>query len=317
MSRRLTRRDFIKSAALQTVWLSTGLSAFRALAKGNHASGPVRRGGIEKRPLGKTGLDVTILGLGCATIGHGGHSIREGARIVEACIDEGINYIDCASTYGDAEQKVGEVIKTRRKEVVLATKTLERNRDDAWKEINRSLERLKTDYVDLLQIHSVNRMEELDRITGKNGSLVAAIRAKEEGLCKHVGITGHTQPAVIEEALRRYPFETVLVPLSSTDKLINDFGEVLFPLARQKGLGIIAMKVLAAGKVTAYVPESLRYAFSLPISTAIVGMESLEELRRNVEVARKFRPMDEAEMNALIDKTKPYATTSVMWWKRT
>ncbi len=296
---------------MQSLGLGFGLSYF------SHPSFSQVKPGMEKRPLGQTGLNVTILGLGCATIGHGGHSIAEGAKIVEASIDEGINYIDCASTYGDAEEKVGEVMKTRRKEVILTTKTLERDKDDAWEEINRSLERLKTDYVDLLQIHSINRMEELDRITGKNGSLAAVVRAKEEGLCKHVGITGHTRPTVLAEALKRYPFETALVPLSSTDKLINDFGDVLFPLARQKGFGIIAMKVLAAGRVTAYVPDSLRYAFSLPISTAIIGMGSLEELRQNVEVALYFKPMSPIEMEALIEKTKPHATSSVMRWKRT
>jgi hypothetical protein len=306
MKRHITRRQFLKGAAAGTVALGFGLPT--------HASGTPLP--LPKRPLGSTGLNVTILGLGCVAIGYGPHSVVEGARIVEACIDAGINYIDCASSYGDGEVKVGELMKSRRREVVLATKTLERSYEDAWREINRSLERFKTDYVDLLQIHSINRMEELDRITRSDGSLRAALRAKESGMCRHIGITGHTRPEVIKEALNRYPFATTLVPLSSTDAQINDFGKTLFPLAGQKRFGIIAMKVLAAGRVTQFAEHSLRYAMSLPVSTAIVGMGTLEEVKENVAAARRFKPMTEAEMVELEQKTKTFATTSVMWWKR-
>ncbi|HWP82942.1 MAG TPA: aldo/keto reductase [Bacteroidota bacterium] len=306
MPQQITRREFLKGTAAGTVALSLGLPA--------HASGSPSP--LPKRPLGSTGLEVTLLGLGCVAIGYGPHSVAEGARIVEACIDAGINYIDCASSYGNGEVKVGEVLKSRRNEVILATKTLERSYEDAWREINRSLERLKTDYVDLLQIHSINRIEELDRITGPDGSLQAAIRAKESGMCRHIGITGHTRPEVIKEALNRYPFATTLVPLSSTDAQINDFGKILFPLAEAKRFGVIAMKVLAAGRVTQYASESLRYAMSLPVATAIVGMGTLEEVKENVETARNFKPMTKNEMTELERKTKTYATTGVMWWKR-
>ncbi|MBI3006080.1 MAG: aldo/keto reductase [Ignavibacteriales bacterium] len=304
---RISRRNFLKAASG-----ALGISALAASAQ----SGP-SPASIPQRPLGKTGLRVSILGLGCVDIGHGPHSVSEGAKIVEACIDAGINYIDCASSYGNAEVKVGEVMKTRRKEVVLTTKTLERSKEDSWKEINRSLERLNTDYVDLLQIHSINSLGQLDSVTGKNGALESVIRAKEEGMCRHIGITGHTRPSVIKEALNRFPFDTTLVPLSSTDKLIDDFGDVLFPLAQTNAFGIIAMKVLSAGRVTKYPAESLRFAMTLPISTAIVGMGTLDEVRQNVETARNFKPMTDAEMNALVEKTRSFATTSVLWWKRT
>ncbi len=309
MSDKISRRDFLKTAT-STIGLGLGLSTLRDFSLA-HAAGIVPR-----RPLGNTGLEVSILGLGCVAIGYGPHSIAEGTRIVEACIDSGINYIDCASSYGNAEVKVGEVMKTRRKEVVLTTKTLERSKEDSWREINRSLERLKTDHVDLLQIHAINSVEQLDGIMSNDGSLASAIRAKEEGMCKHIGITGHTRPEVIKEALNRYPFETTLVPISSTDKLMNDFGDVLFPIAKEKGFGIVAMKILAAGRVTDYAPESIRYAMSLPVSTAIVGMGTMEEVRKNVTVAKNFRPMSQADMRALEEKTRSYATTSVMWWKR-
>jgi aryl-alcohol dehydrogenase-like predicted oxidoreductase len=307
---RMDRRKFLKTASSGTVGAGLALSGWRIVPTESSENA------IPRRPLGKTGLQVTILGFGCVAIGYGGQSIERGAQVVTSALDEGINYIDCASSYGDAELKVGAVMKHRRKSVVLATKTLERRRDASWAEINRSLERLQTDYVDLLQIHAVNSMEDLDRITNRNGSLGAALRAKEEGIVSHIGITGHTRPEVIVEALHRYPFETTLVPLSSTDKLIHDFGDELFPLSREQGFGIVAMKVLAAGNVVGHVPDSLRYSMSLPVSAAVVGMGSEEEVRSNTRVARNFVPLTSVEMLALQERTKQFATTAIMWWKR-
>jgi aryl-alcohol dehydrogenase-like predicted oxidoreductase len=300
---KISRREFIKKTS--TAIIGAGLVGI----KGSSAE-------IEKRELGKTGLKVTILGLGCAQIGAL-RNFKLAVEIIETAIDLGINYIDTASTYGDAEEKVGEVMRSRRNEVVLATKTLQRDKESSWREINTSIERLKTDYVDILQIHSVNTMAELDKITSKNGSLYSVIKAKEQGLCKHIGITGHTRPEVIKEALNRFDFETVLVPLSSVDKLLNDFGDVIFPVAKKKNVGVIAMKVLSDGRVTDFVEDSLRYVFSLPISTAIVGVKSIVELKQNVEIAKNFIPMTKKEIDALIEKSRRYANTSVLWWKRT
>ncbi len=300
---KISRREFIKKTG--TAIIGTGLMGFKR--------SDVE---IEKRELGKTGLKVTILGLGCAQIGAL-RNFKLAVEIIETAINLGINYIDTASTYGDAEEKVGEVMKSRRREVILATKTLQRDKESSWREINTSIERLKTDYVDILQIHSVNTMLELDKITSKNGSLYSVIKAKEQGLCKHIGITGHARPEVIKEALNRFDFETVLVPLSSVDKLLNDFGDVIFPVAKKKNIGVIAMKVLSDGRVTDFVEDSLRYVFSLPISTAIVGVKSIAELKQNVEIAKNFVPMTKKEIDALIDKSRKYANTSVLWWKRT
>jgi aryl-alcohol dehydrogenase-like predicted oxidoreductase len=300
---KISRREFIKKTS--TAIIGAGLVGI----KGSSAE-------IEKRELGKTGLKVTILGLGCAQIGAL-RNFKLAIEIIETAIDLGINYIDTASTYSDAEEKVGEVMRSRRNEVVLATKTLQRDKESSWREINTSIQRLKTDYVDILQIHSVNTMAELDKITSKNGSLYSVIKAKEQRLCKHIGITGHTRPEVIKEALNRFDFETVLVPLSSVDKLLNDFGDVIFPVAKKKNVGVIAMKVLSDGRVTDFVEDSLRYVFSLPISTAIVGVKSIVELKQNVEIAKNFVPMTKKEIDALIEKSRRYANTSVLWWKRT
>ncbi len=301
----MDRRTFIRTAAAGTVSLST--------MNGQEAEPKA----LPHRKLGSTGLDVSILGLGCATLGYSPMSVDEGAAVVEACIDGGITYLDCASSYGNAEEKVGMVMKRRRGEVVLATKCLERSKEDAWREINRSLERLRTDRLDLLQVHAINSMADLDRVTASDGALHAAVRAREEGLCRFVGITGHTRPGVIAAAMERYPFATILCPLSSTDALVNDFGPVVFPLAEQKKCGVIAMKVMAAGRMTAFPSRSIRYSMSLPVSTAIVGMGSIAEVSENIVVARNFVPMPEQEARSLEADTRPSATTDVMWWKRT
>jgi uncharacterized protein len=303
----LTRRDFLRTAAGGAVAASVlGPARFRAETRS-----------IPRRPLGSTGLRPSILGLGCATIGFGGQSMKEGAAVVHACLDAGITFIDCASSYGDAELKVGSVMRTRRREAILATKVLERGRLAAWAEIGRSLQRLQTEYVDLLQIHAVNSMADLECVFSPEGSLAAALRAKDEGLCSHLGITGHARPDVIAEACRRYPFATVLVPLSSTDARLNDFGPRMFALASERSIGLIAMKVLAAGKVTGHVHDSIRYSLSLPVSLAIVGMGSREEVEANARIAREFVAMTSPECAALEERTKSFASTEIMWWKRT
>jgi aryl-alcohol dehydrogenase-like predicted oxidoreductase len=243
-------------------------------------------------------------------------TVDEGAELVSAAIDAGINYIDCASTYRNAEEKVGAVMRKRRSEVVLATKCLERSKDEAWREINRSLERLQTDRIDILQVHAINSMNDLDRVTSDDGALAAAIRAKDEGLCRFVGITGHNRPEVLTAALNRYPFATVLCPLSSTDALVNDFTPAIGRLSTERNIGLIAMKVLAAGKMVRHPARSIRYSLSLPVSTAVVGMATIAELRENVSAAAGFAAMTSQEMRELEQSTRDAATTDVMWWKR-
>lgn len=299
----MDRRSFLHSMALGTLAMPTF----------NARPSPTL---IPRRPLGATGFSVSILGLGCATLGYSSMSVDEGAALVGAAIDAGINYIDCASSYRNAEDKVGAVMRTRRREVVLATKCLERSKEDAWREINRSLERLQTDRIDILQVHAINSMNDLDRVTSDDGALAAAIRAKDEGLCRCVGITGHTRPEVLAAALDRYPFSTVLCPLSSTDALVNDFAPVIGPLAVERGVGLIAMKVLAAGRMIRHPARSLRYSLSLPVSTAVVGMATVAELHENVSAAAGFTAMTSDEMRALEHATRDAATTDVMWWKR-
>ncbi|MEE9225649.1 MAG: aldo/keto reductase [Bacteroidota bacterium] len=271
---------------------------------------------IRRRRLGSTGLEVSILGLGTATIGLSGMSRSEAERILNRALDAGINYIDTASSYGDAEEKIGRVMKSRRQEVVLATKSLEREKSAAAREIRRSLRRLQTEYVDLLQIHAVNYTRTLDRVLREDGSVAAALEAKEQGLVRHIGISGHRRPAVIASALERYPFATALIPLSAADKSFHDFEQGVFSIARSKNVGVIGMKVLVDGRITGHTEACLRYTMSLPISCAILGVGSMQELEEDLRIAQAFRWMSDEENLQVIEALQPRATAETLWWKR-
>jgi aryl-alcohol dehydrogenase-like predicted oxidoreductase len=169
---------------------------------------------MEKRRLGRLGHESSVLIYGAAALAEVSQEVAD-ASIQEA-LDAGINHFDTAASYGDAELRLGPWMPRIRKQIFLATKTGEREREAAWASINASLERLQTDQLDLLQLHAVGDLDELDKATGPGGALEAAIRARDEGMVKAIGITGHGHeaPATHLEALRRFPFDTVLTPLN-------------------------------------------------------------------------------------------------------
>lgn len=171
---------------------------------------------MEKRRLGRLGHESTVLIYGAASLSEVTQDVAD-ASIQEA-LDAGINHFDTAASYGEAELRLGPWMPRIRDQIFLATKTGERERDAAWEQINKSLERLQTDHVDLIQLHAVGDLDELDKVTGKGGALEAAVRARDEGLVGAVGITGHghSAPSTHREALRRFPFATVLTPLNYT-----------------------------------------------------------------------------------------------------
>jgi aryl-alcohol dehydrogenase-like predicted oxidoreductase len=169
---------------------------------------------VQQRRLGRLGHLSSVLIYGAAALGAVDQDTAD--RSVELALDAGINHFDVAASYGDAELRLGPWMPRIRDRIFLATKTEVRDRDGAWAQVNRSLERLQTDSVDLLQVHAVGDLDDLDRVTGAGGSLEAVVRAREEGLCGGVGITGHgpKAPATHQEALRRFGFDTVLTPLN-------------------------------------------------------------------------------------------------------
>jgi len=253
---------------------------------------------METRPFGKTGETFPILSFGGQRIVDGHDCTEEEAvEIVNTAIDRGIRYFDTAWVYsnGQAETRLGKVAKHRRSEMWIATKTQDTTRDGARRQLETSLSRLQTDYVDEWRLHNLCDYERLDAFTGKVGALETAIQAREEGLVRHISISGHTDPQILIEALNRFPFDSALVAVSALDHFILSFAEEFLHIANAGGVATIGMKVFGLGSLTQEVERSLRYAFSLPVSTVIVGMETMAQLEQNLAIAESFTPMTDEE----------------------
>ncbi|MCJ7622781.1 MAG: aldo/keto reductase [Anaerolineaceae bacterium] len=273
---------------------------------------------MQTRPFGKTGESFPILSFGGQRIvDEHGCSEEEAIEIVNTAIDRGIRYFDTAHGYsqGQAEQRLGKVVKHRRSEMWIATKTWDPTRDGSWRELETSLERLQTDHVDEWRLHNVGSYERLDQFTGKDGGLEAAIEAREQGLVRNISISGHSEPQVLIEALDRFPFDSTLIAASALDHFIFSYAEEYLPVANARGVATIAMKVLGFGALTHEVERALRYSFSLPVSTVIVGMETMQQLEQNLEIAESFTPMTDGERLEFFKDILPLVRPEKMPWK--
>jgi predicted aldo/keto reductase-like oxidoreductase len=275
---------------------------------------------VETRPFGKTGESFPILSFGGQRIVDEHNCTEDEAiAIVNSAIDRGIRYFDTAWIYseGQAETRMGRVVKHRRSEMWIATKTWDPTRDGALSQLETSLTRLNTDHVDEWRLHNVWDFARLDEFTGKGGALEAALQAREEGMVRNISISCHTDPQILVEALDRFPFDSALIAVSALDHFILSFAEEFLPVALAKGIATIGMKVMGLGSLTHEVERSLRYAFSLPVSTVIVGMETMEQLDQNLSIAESFTPMTDRERLAffrdIISDVKP----EYMRWKAT
>jgi predicted aldo/keto reductase-like oxidoreductase len=270
------------------------------------------------QPFGRTGWDVPLLSFGAQRIVDEHNCTEdEGIQIVHKAIERGITYFDTAPSYSDgqSEHRLGLALQGgRREQVRIATKTHDRTRDGSLKLLEGSLQRLQTDHVDEWRLHNIVRIEELDAIFAKGGAIEALQEMQAQGVVKKLSISGHTNPQVLVEALRRFEFDSALVALSALDHHIYSFAHEFLPLAREKGVAVVGMKVMALGKLANWYEKALRYTLSLPISTTIVGMETMEQLERNLTVAENFTPMDERErlefwkeiMHLVVPQTLPW-----------
>lgn len=271
-----------------------------------------------EKPFGKTGEKFPILSFGAQRIvdGHG-CTEAEAIRMLNYAIDHGIRYFDTAWVYsaGQSEERVGKVAKHRRDEMWIATKVRARDRDTAWKQIHESLQRLQTDHVDEIRLHNIYDFEELDKVLGPGGALEAVVKARDEGLVRFISISGHTNPKVQIQALDRFPFDTALVAVSVMDHFIYSFAEEFLPVANARELGVVGMKLLGLSRLAPYYDRALRYAFALPTSTSIVGMESMDQLRRNLAIAENFVPMTGPERLEFFREILPMVTPQNIPWK--
>ena len=305
-----TRREFVKA----------GAAGAAAIALGNAL--PSAAPGMTTRPLGRTGHQVKLFSLGGqATIEKAG-THDESIAIINRAIDLGVNYIDTAARYGGgiSQTYIGEVMKTRRKEVFLASKTHDRTRDGSLKVLDESLRLLQTDHLDLWQLHNVQRDEQLDQIFGKDGAIDAMQQARDQKMVRFLGITGHFDPDVLLRGIQRFDFDTILMALNPADPHHLAFAEKLLPMANQKKMGVIGMKIPARGRLfrpggVTSMKDAMSYVLTLPVSTVIVGCDTVKQLEENIAIAANFAPLPRTEMARLEGLTAGYVSEA-SWFKR-
>jgi aryl-alcohol dehydrogenase-like predicted oxidoreductase len=328
----IERRDLLKLGTAATVgYLTRGVVPDASASLPPLPINPVTPSAMPTRNLGRTGYRVGIFSLGGQAAVEQPDNEAVAVPIVEKALDLGVNYIDTSARYGGAERwserYIGQVMKRRRSEAFLATKTHDRTRDGSLKLLEKSLQLLQTDHVDLWQIHNLSKKEEVEQIFAPDGAVQALVKAREQGIVRFIGVTGHADPSVLMEVIRRFPFDTVLMALNAADPHHLSFAAELLPLAVEKEMGIIGMKIPARGRIlsswtppppdqqrpgqvatrsgTITMREALRYVLSLPVSTVIVGCDTVAQVEENVRFARSFTPMAEMQMAELTTRTEP------------
>jgi len=301
MPEKINRREFIAT------------SAVAAAAAGSVAGQPSPL--IPRRPLGQTGALVSILAFGGGSRFLMYEDEEQALAVLNEAIDSGINYLDTAIAYGDgkSETRYGKVLKQRRNEVWLTTKVSDRKYDAALRSVEQSLQRLQTDHVDLLHIHSLGQMDDLASIEAADGVLKALYRIRDEKMARFIGVTSHTDAATLKAALERHDFNCVQMALNAATNTgqATGFERIALPTAVEKQLGILAMKIagqdniVGAGPGKARMEDLLRYTLSLPVATCVVGMPKVEMLRENVVTARNFRPLTEEQKIDIRKQVEP------------
>jgi predicted aldo/keto reductase-like oxidoreductase len=301
-----SRRKFLGEAALMGA--SLGTSGFEVPAG--------TKQDIPRRRLGKTDTQVSIIGMGGFHLGAA-DNLETATKMVNTALDEGINFFDNAWEYheGKSEEWLGQALGTRRKEAVLMTKvcTHGRGKQIAMHMLEDSLRRLRTDYLDVWQIHEVVYENDPELIFALGGASEALLEAKKQGKVRLIGFTGHKKPAIHLQMLAKgFPFDTVQMPLNPFDATFRSFEQHVLPEARKRDMAIFGMKSMGGSgemvKSGALMPaEALRYAMSLPVTVTISGMDDPEVMKQNLAIASGFQPMAETEMAQLRLRCKPNA----------
>jgi aryl-alcohol dehydrogenase-like predicted oxidoreductase len=272
---------------------------------------------LPKRPLGRTGHAASLFGLGGEGVLRTTGRFADAEAVIHRALDQGVNYCDTAPAYAGSLDYYGAALGERRDDVFLASKTHERTRDGSLRLLDESLRRLRTDRLDLWQLHDLRTHADLDRIFTRGGALEALLQARDEGRVRWLGITGHHDPAILLEAMRRFDFDTVLMALNAADVHRLSFARTVLPEAARRGMGVIAMKVCAQGALLQgggvrgllgqrglTMDEALGYSLSLAgVSLAIVGCRTPAEVDDNARIARAFAPFDADGLQRLEQRT--------------
>jgi uncharacterized protein len=346
---RQNRRAFLKGSTAAAAALagsaltSATLPAFADTKLGALPNNPRTQDAMPTRNLGKTGYKVGIFSLGGQAALEKANNFDVAVPIINRALDLGVNYIDTSSIYGGpprwSEQYVGQVMKTRRSEAFLATKTKERTREGSMRMIDKSLQLLQTDHVDLWQLHDIGTMKDINAIFAPGGAMEALVAMQQQGVVRYLGVTGHYRPDALIEALNRHPFDCILMALNAADPHHYSFQDQLLPLAVERQMGIIGMKIPGRGRIlsswnpppleqqqhswegmvlaptpgTLTMKEAVGYTLSRPVSTVIIGCDSIPQLEENVAIARDFTPYNEQQLAALATKAEPVSKPSLFF----
>ena len=310
-----TRRDVLR-LGIAAAGLTAGAMtrSFAEDATSAPHQPPIRKGDMLYRPLGNTGEQVSVLGLGGHHIGRPTDE-QEAIRLIRSAIDHGMTFMDNCWDYHDgaSEIRMGKALRDGyRAKAFVMTKIDGRTKQEAAKQIEESLKRLQTDHIDLMQHHEVIRMEDPDRIFAEGGAQEALVQAKKAGKIRYIGFTGHKDPVVhlrmLEVAAKhQFRFDAVQMPLNVMDAHFRSFEHHVLPVLVKEHIGVLGMKSMAGnhiiktGTVTAV--ECLHYAMTLPTSVVITGIETMTILDQSLEAVRSFKPMTTSQITALLNRT--------------
>jgi aryl-alcohol dehydrogenase-like predicted oxidoreductase len=299
----ITRRRFLQSSA-------AALAVSRLCAQDAES--------LPQRTLGKTGVKVPILGLGTVALGNNSNE-KEVVALLNKAIDLGVTYIDTApprtrqaiiTGYGRAQKYISGVLKERRKEVFIVTKCLETDGSKTLDLVRSNLKELGIDQADLIYTHSIGHATyDFDELVGDNGPMASLEKAKKEGLTRFVGITGHNRPEKFAQVIAKRDIDVMMNAVNVVDRHTYAFEDVVWPVARKKNVGLVAMKVFGGGIASCKMPPSLReasfrFALSVPgVALAVIGMGSVKELEQNVGWAKSFKPLTKDEAAELKKET--------------
>ena len=305
--RQINRREFIVRSATAAAAAAASFGA-GSLAAADSAFHPVPDSPLPKRAFGRTGASLPILTFGSGSRWMMYQKVDEALAVMNHAIDSGIIYLDTAHGYGNgkSEEQIGMLMPARRKDVLIQTKIAARDPDQWMKDLELSLKRMKIDYVDNLIIHSLENDDDLEKVEAKGGPVDQLFKAKEQKLARWVGVSGHTNGSTMAKFLSRHPVDMVQMALNVATNGPFDMGfeENALPVAVEKGLGIIAMKVMGQDQIVNKYEKynyktCIRYSLSLPVTTATIGHPKPEHLDQNLEVVRNFKPFTPEEMSRL------------------
>lgn len=300
MNKGCNRRTFLKNSLAAAT--GVGLAGSGIFAKTEAWATEPAKGPMPKRKLGKTGHEVSIFSLGGEATIEMPDRHEEAVAIINRALDLGVNYIDTAAWYGQgaSELNIGAVMRERRDEVFLATKSHDYTYDGTMRLVDQSLHRLQTDYIDLYQHHFLGGFGRLEQLQQNNSARQAFERLKDEGVIGNIGVTGHSS-RLLSEALLDYPYDCVLITINAAGVVMNDTEDLdrFFRLANEKEIGVIAMKVANRGRLLEQgldIRQLLPYTMSYPVSTTIMGISAIPHLEEDVRIAGSFERLSDDEM---------------------